>query len=360
MELKRLSALDSLRGLAAIGIAFFWHYQHFNPATYPFSRKAYWLYNFGFSLVDLFFVLSGFVFCYVYKKRIANKELSLKEYSIMRFSRLYPLIFITLIVVTVIQILRRLVHLNFFVYQYNDVYHFLMNVFCIQSGWFESGFSFNGPTWSISCEIVAYILFYFLISKFSKDKKYMFGYIFMIFLGLFIVKTKINYPLLNENMSRVFIGFFIGCFVFEFNNFINTYKYKNRVIAICTILFLGITISASIYGRSILGNWFVVNPLLIYPLLIIIALNISTLNKILSLKPLVYLGSLSFSIYLWHFPIQLSIKTLDDIFKFNFNYSSRTFFFTFVLITLCVATLSYELIEKPANKYLRKRLMNRY
>ncbi|WP_252221729.1 MULTISPECIES: acyltransferase [unclassified Clostridium] len=358
MELKRLSVLDSLRGLAAIGIAFFWHYQHFNPQNgYPFSGKAYWFYNYGWSLVDFFFVLSGFIFCYVYKKRIKNHELSFKKYAILRFSRLYPLLFITLIFVTTIQSLRMLLIHNFFVYPNNDVYHFLMNLFCIQSGWFESGFSFNGPTWSISCEIVAYVLFYIFIYKLHENRKYIFAYIGMVFLGLFIVKTGINYPLFNGNMERVFIGFFIGCFVYEFNNFINVSKYKNKIILLCTAILLGVTISSSIWGNVILGNWTVVYTVLIYPLIILVALNVSVVNSILSIRPISYLGDLSYSIYLWHFPVQLSINTIDKIFNLNFNYSSKHMFFTFVFITIIVSILSYELIEKTVNKNLRKKLL---
>lgn len=39
---KRLEPLDTLRGIAAIGVAIFWHYQHFKPEVYPFEKYAYW------------------------------------------------------------------------------------------------------------------------------------------------------------------------------------------------------------------------------------------------------------------------------------------------------------------------------
>ncbi|MFC3771488.1 acyltransferase family protein, partial [Paenibacillus sp. GCM10012303] len=93
---NRLSALDSLRGIAAIGVAFFWHYQHFIPQSEsPFRSIAYWFYQYGWLLVDFFFVLSGFIFAYVYTEKIAGRTITFKQYSLLRVSRLYPLHIIT-------------------------------------------------------------------------------------------------------------------------------------------------------------------------------------------------------------------------------------------------------------------------
>lgn len=80
MERKRLSSLDTLRGMAAIGVSLFFHYVHFSPQHgFPFSQKAYWFYHYGWSLVEFFFVLSGFVFSYVYKNQNAEKLISFRD-----------------------------------------------------------------------------------------------------------------------------------------------------------------------------------------------------------------------------------------------------------------------------------------
>lgn len=122
-------------------------------------------------------------------------------------------------------------------------------------------------------------------------------------------------------------------------------------------ILLAVTISTSIYGNIILGNWKIVYTILFYPLIILISLNVNIISKILSFKPIIYLGRLSFSIYLWHFPVQLVIKTLDDIFGLSVNYSSKSFFFLFIIITLVISIASYELIEKKSNRYLREKLL---
>ena len=161
----RLSSLDSLRGFAAIGVALFYHYQHYigistYSGDYPFSSFGFWFFKYGWSLVDFFFVLSGFVFSYVYKEKIAQKKIGFKEYCFLRFSRLFPLHFVTLVLVAIFQCLRINTHLGYYIYSFNDTYHFVLNLFLVQSFGMDRGWSLNGPSWSISCEIVAYLIFF--------------------------------------------------------------------------------------------------------------------------------------------------------------------------------------------------------
>lgn len=355
MQEERLKSLDSIRGVAALGVAIFWHYQIFTPSGYPFSRKAYWVYNYGFSLVDLFFVLSGFIFCYMYKKRIIESRLSFEKYMKLRFCRLYPLMFITLNVVLIIQTIRFFIVGNFLQYKFNDGYHFLLNIFCLQSIGLESGFSFNAPTWSISCEILVYIIFYYILRKFGLSKIKYVLYALIILVGITIIKMDINIPFFNGNTSRAFIGFFIGCYSYEINRKIAKNKYKNKIVFIASITLI-ITLGNTMYfGHSILGNWLIVYSMFFYPMIILLILNLDYFSKILSFKPFVYIGEISFSIYLWHFPIQLIIKTLDDVLALNIDYSTRFFMLIYTLIVIIISSLSYEFLEKTINNNLRRK-----
>ena len=106
--MKRLAYLDSLRGVAALVVAGFWHYQHFalgyQPSGYPFEAAPGYnlqplslFYHYGFLGVDFFFILSGIVFSYVYLNRISKREIGPKEFWRRRFARLYPLHLATLL-----------------------------------------------------------------------------------------------------------------------------------------------------------------------------------------------------------------------------------------------------------------------
>lgn len=94
-NIRRLTCLNGLRGLACSCVAFFWHYQHFTPNHFPFSYLAYWPYHYGWIAVEFFFLLSGFIFFYKYSNLISNNAISFKKFFILRFSRLYPLHFVT-------------------------------------------------------------------------------------------------------------------------------------------------------------------------------------------------------------------------------------------------------------------------
>jgi peptidoglycan/LPS O-acetylase OafA/YrhL len=98
-------------------------------------------------------------------------------------------------------------------------------------------------------------------------------------------------------------------------------------------------------------------PILVYPLLIISALNVLLLNRFLSLKPLTYMGDLSYSIYLIHFPVQLMMVTFLPMTGFIPDYNSWTGLVIFMVITTALASLSYHTVEKPMQNYIRKRFL---
>lgn len=108
---------------------------------------------------------------------------------------------------------------------------------------------------------------------------------------------------------------------------------------------------------KIFGQWDRVMPILVYPLLIISALNVFVLNRFFSLKPLTYMGDLSYSIYLIHFPVQLMMVTFLPMIGLVPDYTSWTGLATFMVTTIALASLSYHRVEKPMQNYIRKRFL---
>ncbi len=361
---NRLRPLDSLRGIAAIGVAFFWHYKHFNYAYFennlaalPLYSVFNWFYIYGWNLVDFFFVLSGFIFMHVYSKNIVEEKVSGRTFFILRLSRLYPLHIMTLFIVAFLQYYRYFSGKGFFQCEINDLYHFILNLLFIQGGFFEDGLSFNGPSWSISCEIIAYILFFYVLKKFKKPIPI---FVLFVFIGLSILQKQANAPLFNSSNAKMLIGFFTGCLTFVLNFHLHKMNSRKKNILFGIILVFTILIGLMIYKAGfikIFGHWDRVMPLLVYPLLIISALNVFILNRFFSLKPLTYLGDLSYSIYLIHFPVQLMMVTFLPMTGFNPDYSSWTGLAIFMGITTVLASLSYHGVEKPLQNYIRKRFL---
>jgi peptidoglycan/LPS O-acetylase OafA/YrhL len=89
--INRIKPIDSLRGIAALGIALFFHFGAYNSRTFSPNPIFDPIYNFGLSFVDLFFVISGFTFCHVYLEKIITSKVAFLDFAWNRVSRLHPL-----------------------------------------------------------------------------------------------------------------------------------------------------------------------------------------------------------------------------------------------------------------------------
>ncbi|HRE35527.1 MAG TPA: acyltransferase family protein, partial [Sphingopyxis terrae] len=92
----RLKQLDGVRGLAACAVAFGYHSKIlFERAVFEDGwggPVAAWLRDNGWTAVDLFFLLSGFVFAHVYRfGESLQSTRALADFTVARIARLYPL-----------------------------------------------------------------------------------------------------------------------------------------------------------------------------------------------------------------------------------------------------------------------------
>lgn len=109
----RLLSLDVARGIAALCVVIY-HWSHFYLATgdiaaassdhYPLNWLFGYIYQNGWMGVEFFFVLSGAIFFIKYSDSISARQVGAREFFILRFSRLYPLHFATLIFVGLLQL----------------------------------------------------------------------------------------------------------------------------------------------------------------------------------------------------------------------------------------------------------------
>ncbi|WP_081420973.1 acyltransferase family protein [Rickettsia asembonensis] len=109
--------------------------------------------------VVIFFVLSGFILCYVYNTKFSTKTISYKEFLFARIARVYPLHLFMLLFTLVSSFSYPIPLLPS-----DNFYTFFLNIFLIQAWGFTDLVSWNQPAWSISTEMFAYLLFPFLIS----------------------------------------------------------------------------------------------------------------------------------------------------------------------------------------------------
>jgi peptidoglycan/LPS O-acetylase OafA/YrhL len=304
----------------------------------------------GWHMVDLFFVLSGVVFSYVYGKRIRQAGITAREYSVHRFSRLYPLHVGTLIFTAILFLYSVNRGYGLFVYPASNLRYFAANILFIQSGVTPWPWTFNGPVWSISCEVVAYILF-FVLMKYFYDRRVVIS-IVLILTGITFRHLHANSYLINQDIGRLLEGFFTGVLVYET---LFSWKLNARQIYLI-VLSLLLAFSISIYIRP--SAWSYPGALFLYPALIIASIKVSFINKALSWRPLAYLGDISYSVYMLHFPVQLALHTFAKQLNINLPYTTAGFLGIYALLVVSVSILSYEFFEKPVQTSLRKRLLS--
>jgi peptidoglycan/LPS O-acetylase OafA/YrhL len=357
-ETQRLKALDGIRGIAAIIVAFFWHYKSFFETDKPFYTLGYLAYNYGWIMVDLFFVLSGFVFCHVYGDKIKENKIGIKSFAMLRFSRLYPLHFLTLCIVAAFKFFRKTSDGNMYMwngYRYS-VSDFLINIPMAQNGWLTTRYSFNAPSWSVSVEIMMYLLFFYIFYYSKNTKKHIIKPLAMIYFGAVIYISGWNTAFFNEQTGRGLTGFFIGIITAETYRYCNNNnRYKKVLLLLCG---LGITCAAvipAIVGYSKIPRLALIITIVLFPSLIITVLGIKIFSKIMSIKPLLYLGKLSYSIYLWHYPVVLIIRNFSRYLNLYFDYSSRIFYIGYLVLVIGISHISHYYFELPLQNKIRKR-----
>src|SRR5260370_33698391 len=112
---RHLYLLDALRGIAALSVVLSHWDVYFLPLNRegirfiveraPFFDQLSFFYEHSGNAVSSFFCLSGSVFFWLYEKKVVEGKTSFVEFSVLRFSRLYPLHFATLILVALADVI---------------------------------------------------------------------------------------------------------------------------------------------------------------------------------------------------------------------------------------------------------------
>lgn len=153
---SRFTVLDSWRGVCALMVALYHLPVDADLLQMRIVRHAHFF-------VDFFFVLSGFVIAHAYASRIVDAA-SAATFLIRRWGRIWPLhlaLLLFLLLLEGAKLAAGQVGLwNGGAFQGgNDWYSALTALFLVQAWNLHSGVYWNYPSWSISAEWAAYILF---------------------------------------------------------------------------------------------------------------------------------------------------------------------------------------------------------
>ncbi|MDO8265896.1 MAG: acyltransferase, partial [Candidatus Saccharibacteria bacterium] len=243
-----------------------------------------------------------------------------------------------------------------------DVFSLTLSFFFLQSTFFSKNPTLNGPGWSVSAEIIMYILFYFLVKKTRKNILYFLATSgALVFLGIYTVLRNIDIPPLGATTTgRALIGFFMGCILYFLNQFYVKLDHKKKKIILSLLMsWMLIVITLGIkFGSSIYGELSPFYSICIYSPLIFLAVNFRALRKFLSLKPFRTLGDASYAIYLLNFPLLILINTMTSVFDIQLNFYSKKIFLLHLVALVALSIIVHNFFEKPITYKLKNWLIS--
>lgn len=325
----RVGQVDALRGLAALLVAVFYHnfYMGGQPIhTGPLDalQPFHWLYAWGWTLVDLFFVISGFIFAHVYLTQdgLLKPHVTVRDFAIARFARLYPLHLVTLIACAALIMAANAAGMTD--YRTSTAPVFLENLLFLQVR--DGGF--NNVSWSLSVEAICYSLF-ILVARAGAMRRLA---PLLILCGLCLCLS----DELPDRIGRGLIGFFTGYELWRFRH----------VQIPSAVLFIVGCASLLLPAELWRVKYHVMLDFTLWPAVLLLALRLQ------APLPLRWLGDRSYSIYLVHMPIYYAVH----IAMRGAPISAAFQLPAMLLVTgaiLLLADLSYRRFEVPSRLLLR-------
>ncbi|WP_185218344.1 acyltransferase family protein [Sphingobacterium mizutaii] len=301
----------------------------------------------GFIGVDIFFVISGYLISKVVKSKIQKGNFVLWDFYFGRIKRIIPAYYFMLIICWI---------LFLFVYAPSDIGKFKLghfwtflfnsnNHFAKADDYFGASSNENPflHTWTLSVEMQFYLFLPILLLMIRNIKM------------LLIVLTAATLCLIGYSTYEIYIGnkslmyfsllsrsseFFFGV-IAAISNIENKKITKNNSLILSFLGLLLVIVSAIIFNESSLFPGIAAVLPCLGTVLILIAYN-NKLNQYISNKYFVYLGEISYSVYLWHWPIMAFYRYYTQRYEFTITES-----FVLLTLTFVASILSYYLIEKP-------------
>ena len=329
--------IDGLRALAIIPVVLF--------------HAGFDIFAGGYIGVDIFFVISGYLITTIIINDLVNQKFSFIHFFIRRVRRLMPMaITVYLFVLATFFFLYPVSYFADIVKTATSSALFISNIyFWRQGGYFAQDIDLNPllHTWSLSVEEQFYFLFPVFLVLLFRYIENTFLKIFIILLGIAasITMAVIYAPspeswaafyLLPTRMYELAIGSIVAFLLFFYPEQklrdLKFLKLAGIVLLIAPVFWFDEFTSFPSYNALI--------PVLGTALVLYCRRDSGLIDKTLAWQPLVYIGLISYSLYLWHWPLFV-IR--------NWIYDEPGVLVTtaFILVSVCLSVISHRYIEKP-------------
>jgi peptidoglycan/LPS O-acetylase OafA/YrhL len=344
-----IKPLTSLRFFAAMWVVLF----HFWPNLSGDAMPA--LVAKGYLGVEVFFTLSGFILCHVYLQSVVEGRFRYGGFLWARLARIYPLHLATLVGVglmaAVASAAGRSIDANVVSWSALPANLLLVHAWGLApvAGW-------NHPSWSISAEWFAYLSFplFAWVALRLRERPWLACALALAFLaGLYAVFTTLTGQLLTQATIAWGVLRIVPCFAFGCALYL---LWRADVVRSRTRAMVGAVISGAL---MIVSVQFGAPDALIVALgggLILMLSSLSRLGQASGGGPvLVYLGEISYSIYMTCIPWKLLyVNIVSSTLGYDKAHLPVVVWIIFVVSVIPLAALSHHLIERPARTLLRR------
>ena len=351
-----MSFIKSLTGIRAI--AALWvlvgHYSSYLNENFGLSRTTPLqpLIGSAWAGVDLFFVLSGFIITHTYLHNFNRRGLSESpRFWWKRIARLYPVYLTMTLVATCFYLIAVMTGHHFRNESAVNLSPtvFVANIFGVQQ-WLGLP-SLDGPAWSVSAEIFAYLMFPLIALSLLRIESRPLLVCFTIFAAALLLVDTSRTPI-NPRIWQVTFEFTLGALIYKASRGVD-FKYAIRFATPlrATLWFASLTI---IYAAGVhAAEWHA--PLAAAFALLILLYSLDGQERSpLAGKTFFTLGLWSYSLYLVHRLLQNVTSGIGVPTSSHFAFNALIFMIL-LLIPIGLSGLTYTYIEEPSRKYLNER-----
>ena len=347
---SQIHALTAVRGLAAWWVVFF----HFDAYLEPYLPS--WGFDFisrGYLAVDLFFCLSGFVIYFNYGNLAVTNMRDISVFYLKRLAKIYPLHILTIGLYVLLLGALLLSHHGIPDQRFSGP-SLLANLFLVQDWGFATDFTWNVPSWSISAELAAYLLFPVIVVLVRATM------------------GRIPVSLLAIALLLGLLNLFYASVDFQIGKAISSLG----VVRCVTQFTIGAILARLYLANAFTGRW--VRPCLFAVAALFFCAGFWRLESVmiplawaalvfatargrldrgfLNWRWVVFLGDISYATYMIHYFVR-------DVFKLALVHDGQVTPLSYVLLSLLVIFIVsvplYLLVERPAQRHLTARFRSK-
>ena len=347
---ETIPALTGLRGVAALGVVTYHFSNYWAPAGSRHSASGP-----AYLGVDLFFVLSGFLMGINYGTLFQggwNGD-GFRTFLRRRFERIYPLYFLLIALAFLLQRVHQIGGWTKLPALISDI--LLLQSTGLATFFPQLGGAPIGPSWSISTELVAYLLLPLLVAIVARGGRWREGGGFLLSLLGLIAVSKLSgggYRGPLDLVSPTTFWPVLRC-VADFTIGLCAWRFRQRGGSANPLGFVAL-------GAIALGWTLPQSDCMIVafiPLLILSLCNpAALLSRVLSSPVAIFLGEASFALYLIHNPSIAKLGSLTSVIRgLHLPAPAWSSSIALIAVDVMAAYVLFLFVEKPARKWLRAR-----